>query len=287
MAARDDPALQTPAQPPPDKPLHGWDLDNDALAHALSWLTRHHGRERTPESLLAGLPADIGEAGRLGPDQAIRVLNEAGYNAGLLQRRVGELSDLLLPAVLLLKEADCCIVVARRSGVGESGRYDIVMPGREHTACTASEAELEGEYTGVALVATPRLEGEGASNAGATPAFARDAAEHHGTEPAVADRAGRAPVGGRSVVPDPARVLGDERSGHEGCREHDAAQQTRRRIGRHVAAHRDVQHHLPGARRDAHPQKKQRRNKRKPRRICVGRSSDSRLWSRRLVEKAF
>ena len=177
MAARDDPALDRPAEPPPPALPHGWNLAEDALAHALSWLTRHHGRERTPESLLAGLPADIGEAGRLGPDQAIRVMQEAGYNAGLLQRPVAELHELLLPAVLLLKDSDCCIVVARRSGPGESGRYDIVMPGPEPSACTATEAELQAEYTGVALVATPRIEADAPIGA-ARPSFARDAGSH-------------------------------------------------------------------------------------------------------------
>ncbi len=126
-----------------------WDLDNDALAHAIAWLTRHHGRERSPESLLATLPVQ----GRLAPDQAIRALTEAGFSAGLVQRAIPELNELLLPAVLLLKEGDACIVVARHP---EGGRYDIVMPGREHHACQATEAELAAEYTGVALVATPR-----------------------------------------------------------------------------------------------------------------------------------
>ena len=126
-----------------------WDIDNDALAHALSWITRHHGRERSAESLLAGLPV----AGRLGPDQALRALREAGFSAGLVQRRIAELHHLLLPAVLLLKEGDACIVVARNALAPQ--RYDIVMPGREHHACSATEAELELEYTGMALVATP------------------------------------------------------------------------------------------------------------------------------------
>ena len=129
-----------------------WDIDNDALAHSLSWLTRHHGRERSAESLLAGLPV----AGRLGPDQALRALREAGFSAGLVQRRIAELHHLLLPAVLLLKEGDACIVVARHAQEPQQPlRYDIVMPGREHHACSASEAELEAEYTGMALVATP------------------------------------------------------------------------------------------------------------------------------------
>ena len=140
---------QATAQPPPAAGP-SWDVENDALAHAISWLTKHHGRERSPESLLAGLPM----AGRLGPDQAVRALRDAGYTAGLVQRRVAELHQLLLPAVLLLNEGDACIVVARRA----QGGYDIVMPGRVHHACQASEFELDAEYTGIALVATPQPE---------------------------------------------------------------------------------------------------------------------------------
>ncbi len=153
MSERLEPTLEATAQPPPVPPVPpGWDIDNDALAHALSWLTRHHGRERTPESLLSALPAG---SNRLAPEQALRALREAGFSAGLVQRRVAELHHLLLPAVLLLQEGDACIVVARHRD--NARQYDIVMPGREHHACTASEDELEAEYTGTALVATPEM----------------------------------------------------------------------------------------------------------------------------------
>jgi ATP-binding cassette subfamily C protein LapB len=148
----------------------GWDIDNDALAHAIAWLTRHHGRERSAESLLATLRVQ----GRLAPDQALRALAEAGYSAGLVQRAIAEINEMLLPAVLLLKEGDACILVARH-GAGSS--YDIVMPGREHHACQASEAELAAEYTGIALVATPRPQ----ATTGTTEADARllaDPAQH-------------------------------------------------------------------------------------------------------------
>ena len=131
-----------------------WDLDNDALAHALSWLTRHHGRERSAESLLAGTSV----VGRLGPDQALRVLRGAGFNCGLVQRPISELNSLLLPAVLLLKDGDACIVAARQDAGGQATRYRVVMPGREHHELDASEAELINEYTGIALVATPLVE---------------------------------------------------------------------------------------------------------------------------------
>ncbi len=138
--------MTTGQAPPAPAP---WDIENDALAHALAWLTKHHGRERTPESLLANMPVN----GRLGPDQAVRVMREAGYNAGLVQRQLSELHHLLLPAVLLLAGGDACIVVARRG----AGQYDVVMPGREHHACVAAESELAAEYTGIALIATPQV----------------------------------------------------------------------------------------------------------------------------------
>jgi ATP-binding cassette subfamily C protein LapB len=171
MSARDDPQLQGALPPAPPPSSVGWDLDNDALAHALSWLTGHHGRERTPESLLSGLPASLAEKGRLGPDEALRALREAGYSAGMVQRRIGDLHELLLPAVLLLRQADCCIVVARR----DDGVYDIVMPGREHSACTATEAELEAEYTGMAIVATPQPLPQAGEEA---PSFLRNPGAH-------------------------------------------------------------------------------------------------------------
>ena len=157
-----------------DEPSPG--LDSDALAHALSWLTRHHGRERTAESLLASQPV----AGPLGPDQAVRALREAGYNAGLLQRPVADLHELLLPAVLLLNGGDACIVVARHAG-GEPGQtqYDIVMPGPQHHACTASESELQAEYTGIALVCTPVPQvGAGPAQAAGAAPLVRDAGSH-------------------------------------------------------------------------------------------------------------
>jgi ATP-binding cassette subfamily C protein LapB len=150
--------------PAPPAAVSGVDLENDALAHALSWLTRHHGRERTPESLLAQMPV----ASRLGPDEAVRALREAGYSAGVIQRPVAELHELLLPAVLLLQGGDACVVVARHP----DGVYDIVMPGRQHHACTATLDELQSEYTGFALVCTPVPQSASAQGTGQMPLLA-------------------------------------------------------------------------------------------------------------------
>jgi ATP-binding cassette subfamily C protein LapB len=127
-------------------------VDHDALLHSMVFLTRHHGKERSPDSMLDGLPID----GLLNPDQAVRVMRAAGYNAGLMQRDIGQIHALLLPAILLLKNGDACVLVRRLDTPrGQSPVCEIVMPGPEFHTCRASEAELAQEYLGFALVATP------------------------------------------------------------------------------------------------------------------------------------
>lgn len=120
----------------------------DPLLQALAWLTRHHGRARSMESLRAGAPVD----GPLAPDQALRVMREAGYNAGLLRKAIDDINPMLLPAVLLLGEGDACVLVKRV----EDGRYEVVFPGPEAAACMATTAELEPEYSGFVLVISPQ-----------------------------------------------------------------------------------------------------------------------------------
>lgn len=129
-------------------------LADDALLHGMVWITRHHQRERSPEALLDGMALTA----RLGPDQAVHLLRNAGFTAGLIRRRIADIPGLLMPAVLLLKGADAAVVTARRTGPDGHPLYDVVMPGPEFHRCTASEAELAEAYTGFALVATPNPE---------------------------------------------------------------------------------------------------------------------------------
>jgi ATP-binding cassette subfamily C protein LapB len=133
----------------------------DPLLQALAWLTRHHGRPRSPESLRAGAPVD----GLLAPDSAIRLMREAGYNAGLLRKGIDEINGLLLPAVLLLNGGDACVLVRRLDDpstvAAGACRYEVVFPGPEAAAVPATTAELEPEYSGFMLAVSPQESGQG------------------------------------------------------------------------------------------------------------------------------
>jgi ATP-binding cassette, subfamily C, bacterial LapB len=129
----------------------GWRYETDALAQAIAWLTKHHGRERSVESLLANQPV----SGALTPGLALRVLDDAGYNAGVIDRRLEELHELLLPAVLLCRDGSALILTRREAA---SGRCDVVVPGKPWLQRTLNDADLARDYTGRALVATPRID---------------------------------------------------------------------------------------------------------------------------------
>ncbi|MBP8144872.1 type I secretion system permease/ATPase [Pseudorhodoferax sp.] len=167
--ARSSPLQVAPAFEPPrlDEPIEAARAAaappvRDALLQCLVWLTRHHGKARSAESLRAGQPVD----GPLMPDQALRLLREAGYNAGLLSKRIPDINPLLLPAILLLGEGDACVLARRLDGDGASGlvepRYEVVFPdddgAHNRPVVVGTAAEIAEAYSGFVLVATPREE---------------------------------------------------------------------------------------------------------------------------------
>jgi ATP-binding cassette subfamily C protein LapB len=136
--------------PPPPDPLEGLASQpaGDPLLQALSWLTRHHGKPRSAESLRAGVPVD----GLLAPDGAIRVMREAGVVAGLLRKSIDDIHSLLLPAVLLLNGGDACVLVRRLddpSAVGAGAcRYEVVFPGPEAAAVPVAARRVAAAEAG-------------------------------------------------------------------------------------------------------------------------------------------
>ena len=136
----------------------------DTLLHALAYLTRHHGNERSVASLLAELPV----TGALRPDEALRVMRHAGYNAGLMERDLADIHTLLLPVVLLQRSGGCCVVVRRLDdGAGALARYDIVLPGPDHHGRVATGEELAADASGIVLVATPQVRAAAPNDANA------------------------------------------------------------------------------------------------------------------------
>lgn len=156
MTTRREPAMDSA------EGRHAHALRDDSLLQSIAWLTRVHGRERSPESLVSGVPF----SGGLSPKDALRVLDQAGYNAGLVERRLQDLHPLLLPAIMLMKNGDACVLLRQiSSAAGVVERYEVLLPGSPHHQCWATPGELDIEFSGYLILATPRLSSSGLKSA--------------------------------------------------------------------------------------------------------------------------
>lgn len=120
---------------------------SDSLLAGVCWLCDHFERQTTLESLYAGLPRDR----KLRPSLVTRMLEQAGIGAGWVKRRPAELSSYLFPLLLLFRNGEARILVARR---GEE--FELVVPEAGGGTITMSAAELQEHYLGYALLARPK-----------------------------------------------------------------------------------------------------------------------------------
>ncbi len=144
--------LEAEAAPASDATPGAPEAIQDPLLDALLWLCRHHGFERSAASLLDGQRPTQPITGQ----EAVQLLQRAGFSSTLVRRPPGKILGLLLPVVLMLRNGDAVILtkrLAQRPAREGGARYEVIMPGAGDEACEASEEELLQEYSGYALLA--------------------------------------------------------------------------------------------------------------------------------------
>ena len=82
--------------------------DTDHLLACLEFLTRHYERPYSAEVLRAGLPMD---SGRMNPSLFVRASERVGLVARVVKRPLKALSNMVLPAVLILEDDQACVLV--------------------------------------------------------------------------------------------------------------------------------------------------------------------------------
>lgn len=153
QAADDQPAPDAAKTAPVDG---GWSLEatgmatDDPLAACLVAITKIHERPFSAQALTAGLPL---VDGRLTPGLAVRAAERADLSARVVRRRLSAISDLVLPAVLLLNDRQACVLVARPA----RGTAEVIFPDSGEGTRTLPLAELEAQYAGLALFVQPRF----------------------------------------------------------------------------------------------------------------------------------
>lgn len=126
-------------------------MHHDPLLDCLVELTRIHGRPSTRAALVAGLPL---ENGLLTPSLFWRAAGRAGLSAKLVKRSLDSIDDVLLPAVLMLKGDEACVLLGWDDS-GENAR--LLFPDTGQGSVVMPRGELAARYLGVAIFARPHF----------------------------------------------------------------------------------------------------------------------------------
>ena len=114
----------------------------DPLTDALIFLAAHHGRAITRDALLASLPI---LDGRLPPALFDRAARKAGLETETVRRKLADIPQLVLPAVLMMRDGTTRILLSR-------GRLKktatVVDPSSEIGPVNVKVRELTAEYQG-------------------------------------------------------------------------------------------------------------------------------------------
>jgi type I secretion system ATPase, LssB family len=118
---------------------------DDPLLLALMALCRVQHVPQTADTLVAGLPL---VDNKLTLDLFPRAAQRAGLSAALLKRPLHKISNLVLPAVLLMKNDQACVLLHINHN-----KYTILVPESERGEKTVTLDELQKEYAGYVFFA--------------------------------------------------------------------------------------------------------------------------------------
>ena len=134
-------------------PVNPGDESDDSLLECLAILTRLHERPVSTEALAAGLPL---ENHRLTPRLFVRAAELQGYSARVLKRAVRRISNLVLPAVLLLKDGKACVLTA----LDGKRTAQVIFPETGFGTKTVELGELAELYSGYCIFVQPKPRGD-------------------------------------------------------------------------------------------------------------------------------
>ncbi len=147
-STRPDPALTPQPARTPQWGVSEHALHVDPLLDCIVALAALHGTTTTREAVAAGLPL---VDNRLTPALALRAATRAGMSARLARRSLSELRQGLLPAILLLKDKQACILLEWL----DNGQARVRYPEHGDSSDVIEGAELLEQFAGLVLFAKP------------------------------------------------------------------------------------------------------------------------------------
>ena len=125
--------------------------NQDPLHRCLLALARHHGEATSAEALISGLPL---EGGRLTPSLFARAAARANLTANVVNRWPAQVSEDLLPAVILSEAEQACVLMGW-SADGEVAQ--VIYPDLPDAEVAVARGDLEAFSNGTAILCKPKF----------------------------------------------------------------------------------------------------------------------------------
>ena len=125
--------------------------NHDPLQRCLLALARHHSEATSAEALISGLPL---EHGRLTPSLFARAAARANLTASVVNRWPAQVSEDLLPAVILSEAEQACVLMGW-SADGEVAQ--VIYPDLPDAEVAVARADLETFSNGSAILCKPKF----------------------------------------------------------------------------------------------------------------------------------
>ncbi|WP_375055373.1 type I secretion system permease/ATPase [Zobellella sp. DQSA1] len=126
-------------------------MNQDPLLQSLVFLTKFYGHPHQGEALVSGLPLP---EGKLTPLLFSRAAERAELSVHHAAQAVREISDLLLPCILLLKEGGACVLLESDPA---RAHCKVMLPGSEEAEQWLSLDRLEASHSGRVLFTKPKF----------------------------------------------------------------------------------------------------------------------------------
>lgn len=136
-------------------------LPFDPLLECLVVLTKHFDNPYSHHALIAGLPLiDL----KLTPELFLRAAERGKLSAKIVKSSLNSVDKSLLPAVLLLKDHQACVLLSQ----DEAGNAQIIQPESGQGMVTLALEELNQKYSGYAIFCKPAYRFDSRANEQAT-----------------------------------------------------------------------------------------------------------------------
>ncbi|WP_417535310.1 type I secretion system permease/ATPase [Methylophaga sp.] len=120
---------------------------DDPLLACLTVLAKILNKPHSPESLIAGLPL---VDNKLSPSLFSRAADRAGLSSRIVKRKLTKISNLVLPAILLLDNANACILLEINKT-----KAKVIFPETGEGESELSLDELAEQYSGYSIFIKP------------------------------------------------------------------------------------------------------------------------------------